>query len=328
MTWSKFTNKNLNSFIKFKYSLNDNNVLVKYIKDERKNIIQLAKNKSFTINISNIDSYDKIKEYVNSKFVDTKNLLNDMKTLDIIYKIEWNNNLIIIYAEDKIDLLNRIKIIVFIIEYLKEKTQNNKNVTIFLVLSRLEKLFPTNTKVMGVKNANSGYNDTRNDIIFIWRKEEFEKVLFHELIHNFELDKRDDHVHNIINTDGPHLYFEALTDFQGIIYHLIYLSLFTRRKIKNLLEYELGFIRNQAMRLNNLWELGNWKKSPKKMIKQNTAAFSYYILKYLMFEYFLDNEFDSSDNYKTIINNVLKNGFVTIEYIDIESSRMTLLQLE
>jgi hypothetical protein len=328
MAWSKFTKKNLNSFIKYKYLLNNDNLLLNYIKNERKNIIQSAKNKSISINISQINNYDKIKKYTNSKFVDKQNLLNDMKKLNIIYKISWNNNLIILFTENEINLLKRVKIIVYIIEYLKEKTQNNKNVKIYLVLSSLEKQFPTDTKIMGVKNANSGYNDTSKDIIFIWRKEEFEKVLFHELIHNFSLDKRDEHVHNIINTDGPHLYFEALTDFQGIIYHLIYLSLFTRRKIKNLLEYELGFIRNQAMTLNNIWELGNWKNSPDKIIEQNTAAFSYYILKYLMFEYFLNNKFDLSDHYKTILNNVLKNGFVMTDYLKIESSRMTLFQLE
>ena len=328
MVWAKFTNQHLNSFMKLKYLLDDNNILLKYIKDERRNIVQFAKDKSFNIDISTIDSYDKINNYVNNRFVDTKNLLIDMKTLNTIYKIKWDNNLIIIKTHETIDLMRRIKIIVFMIEYLKEKTQNNKKITIFLILSRLEKQFPTNTKIMGVKNANSGYNDSRNDIIFIWRKEEFEKVLFHELMHNFELDKRDEHVHNIINTDGPHLYFEALTDFQGIIYHLIYLSLFTRMKIKNLLEYELGFIRNQAMQLNNLWELGDWKKSPDKIIEQNTAAFSYYILKYLMFEYFLNNVFDSSNNYKTILKNVLENGFIEKEYIEIESSRMTLFQLE
>ena len=41
---------------------------------------------------------------------------------------------------------------------------------------------------------------------------------------------------NIINTKGPHLYFEAFTDFQGIIYHLIYLSIITRKSMIRLLE--------------------------------------------------------------------------------------------
>ena len=41
-----------------------------------------------------------------------------------------------------------------------------------------------------------------------------------------------------------------------------------REKIKKLLEYELGFIRNQAMILNKLWNLGDWINAPKNLIKQ------------------------------------------------------------
>ena len=328
MVWSKFTKENLKLFNKYKYSLNKDNTLLEYLKNERSNIINIIGKKPISISISKLDKYDDIYKYVKSNFVDRENLLKDMKSLNIIYQIKWNDNMIIINTENEIDLNNRIKIIVYIIEYLKEKTQNYKNVKIYLVLSRLEKLFPKDNKVMGVRNANSGYNDSRNDIIFIWRKEEFEKVLFHELIHNFDLDKRNDHVHDIINTEGPHLYFEAITDFQGIIYHIIYLSIMTQRKIKNLLEYELGFIRNQAMNLNDIWELGEWKKSPKIMIEQKTAAFSYYILKYLIFEYFLNNNINLSDDYKIILNNVLKNGFIIVPFIKMESSRMTLLQLK
>jgi len=324
MVWSKFTKKNFTLFTKFKYSLNDNNILLKYIKDERNNIIKFKKNK-IDISISILDSYDNIYNYTNYKFVDTKRLKNDMKTLNYIYKIEWNNNLIIIITEKEKDFTKRIKIIIHIIEYLKEKTGNNKNVKIYIVLSRLKKYFPTDAKIMKVENANSGYS---SNIIFIWRKEEFEKVLFHELIHYFNLDKRTEHTHDIIHTDGPHLYFEAMTDFRGIIYHLIYLSLMTKIKIIRLLEYELGFIRNQAMNLNNLWELGNWSMKPNILIEQETAAFSYYILKYMMFEYFLHNEIELTEDYKVILKNILSKGFKIIQFEKMESSRMTLLQLE
>lgn len=324
MVWSEFTKKNLTLFTKFKYSLDDNNILLKYIKDERNNIIKFKKHK-LDIEISNLNSFDKIYNYTNTKFVDTKRLKDDMKTLKYIYKIQWNNNLIIIITEKEKDFTKRIKIIIHIIEYLKEKTGNKKDVKIYIVLSRLEKYFPTDTKKMKVENANSGYS---SNIIFIWRKEEFEKVLFHELIHYFNLDKRTEHTHDIINTYGPHLYYEALTDFRGIIYHLIYLSLMTKIKIIKLLEYELGFIRNQAMNLNDLWKLGNWNIKPKKSIEQETAAFSYYILKYMMFDYFLHNEIKLTEDYKLILDNILSKGYKIIEFEKIESSRMTLLQLE
>ena len=328
MPWSKFTKNNLKLFTKFKLSLDDNNSLVKYIIKERNDIKKFIKEKykTFSITLEKIAKHDDVFKFAKAKFVDTENLLKDMKCLNNIFKITWNNNSIIIITEEEIKINNRIKLIVFIIEYLKQKTNNNKDVKIYLILSRLEKKFPLNSKIMGVKNANSGYNDSINNIIFIWRKEEFEKVLFHELIHNFNLDKREQDVHDIINCNGPHLYFEAYTDFLGIIYHLIYLSLITNKKIISLLEYELGFIKNQALTLNNI--LGNWIESPNILIEQKTAAFSYYILKYLLFEYFMKNEFNDLTNYNEILDNVLSNKFKIDRFIKLESSRMTLLQLK
>ena len=328
MIWSKFTKNNLKLFTKFKFSVDDNNSLVKYIKNEKDNIKKFIKEKykTYLIKLEKIDNYKDIYKFTNAGFVDTHNLLKDMQNLNNIFKITWNNNLIIINTEEDIKINNRIKLIIFMIEYLKEKTNNNKNIKIYLILSTLEKKFPLDSNIMDVKNANSGYNDSINNIIFIWRKEEFEKVLFHELMHNFDLDKRYNNVHNIINIKGPHLYFEAYTDFLGIIYHLIYLSLITNKKIISLFEYELGFIKNQALTLNNI--LGNWINSPNILIEQKTAAFSYYIFKYLIFEYFLNNEFNELMNYNEILNKVLNNKLNIDEFIKLDSSRMTLLQLK
>lgn len=329
MIWSNFTKKNLKLFTKFKFLLDNDNLLVKYIKNERNNIKNfIKKNKNYKIKLEKINSCKEIYKFTNSRFVDKQNLLKDMKELNNIFKITWNNNFIIINSNKNIKINNRIKLIIFIIEYLKEKTNNNKDIKIYLILSRLEKYFPLDSKIIDVQNANSGYNDSSNNIIFIWRKEEFEKVLFHELMHNFNLDKRHTHIHNIINIDGPHLYFEAYTDFIGIIYHLIFLSLITNKKIITLLEYELGFIKNQALTLNNI--VGNWIDTPNILIEQKTASFSYYILKYKIFEYFIYNEFSELINYNDIINKVLNNKLnINInDFIKLNSSRMTLLQLK
>jgi hypothetical protein len=73
MVWSDFTRENLKLFSEFKYSLDNNNSLVKYIKNERTNIINFIKKKSFLINIYKIEEYKDIYKFVNAKFVDTKN---------------------------------------------------------------------------------------------------------------------------------------------------------------------------------------------------------------------------------------------------------------
>jgi hypothetical protein len=199
---------------------------------------------------------------------------------------------------------------------------------IYLILSNLTKAFPLNKQIIGVKHANTGYTDFQKNIIFVWRLEEYEKVLFHEVIHYCDLDKRDHHVEHIADINGPHSYYEAITDVFGIYYHIIYLSIITKIKIKTLLEIELSFIRNQAFILNDYLGLGNWKDQPDKIIKQTTPAFSYYILKYLIFEYLIDHNINQAENYNELLQKSLEQGFTVKSHNKIKSSRMSLLQLE
>lgn len=67
-----------------------------------------------------------------------------------------------------------------------------KNITIYIFFTPFEKEFPKKkTDVIGVNNVNSGYStagcEDRTEIV-IYRKEEWLKVLIHELFHNFNLD--------------------------------------------------------------------------------------------------------------------------------------------
>jgi hypothetical protein len=99
------------------------------------------------------------------------------------------------------------------------------------------------------------------------------------------------------------------------------------KSVKSLLEIELGFIKNQAMYLNEYLKLGNWKDCPNNSIKQTTPAFSYYILKFMIFEYLINNKLIDYDNYNDLIFNISKIGFKQNEYIKLKSSRMTLIQI-
>jgi hypothetical protein len=58
-----------------------------------------------------------------------------MKTLNHIYEIKWNNNFIIINSENEIKLSKKLRIIIYMIEYLKEITQNKKDVKIILIIT-------------------------------------------------------------------------------------------------------------------------------------------------------------------------------------------------
>jgi hypothetical protein len=335
MTWSKFTKDNIKIFKTCKYTLKSNNILYKSIRNKRDDIKLFIRQNKIYYNITKLENLDKYKSKINSYsdayFVDRKNVIKELKNLSVIYEIKWDNNIIIIQTTDNdfINIRKRLRIIIYMIEYLKKMSEYSDNIYIYLVLTKLNKKFSTN-HIMDVENANSGYtniNDNEN-YIFIWRYEEFEKVLFHELMHLFNLDTRNHMFDNHINIKGETSYFEAITDFWGIFYYIIFISLITKVQIKLLLELELGFIRNQAMQLNNLLMLKDWQVKPNKIITQKTAAFSYYIIKYLLFEYALIHSlYDYNIDPNTLINKVLKIGFKTIPYKKIDSARMTLLQL-
>lgn len=344
MVLSDFTSEHLKQFKKNKYNLSNKSELVKLIRTERNRVKQfIINNPSLKIKIDEIDANyhqlnEKINEYSKVAWVDTNSVFSELNRLNKNYLYKWesivNNDskpsMNYIYVKtDKIinNISNQIKLLVYIIEYLKHKNQYvNKQVTIYLVLTNLKKYFPENNQNMGVKNANTGYTDSK--IIYIWRKEEVDKVILHEICHYLNMDKREQYVDSIINIQGPHSYFEALTDFFGVLYHLIFISIMIEKSVKSLLEIELGFIKNQAMYLNEYLKLGNWKDCPINSIKQTTPAFSYYILKFMIFEYLINNKLIDYDNYNDLIFNISKIGFKQNEYIKLKSSRMTLFQLE
>jgi hypothetical protein len=62
-------------------------------------------------------------------------------------------------------------------------------------------------------------------------------------------------------------------------------------------------------------------------IKESTPAFSYFILKYLVFEYYLNNEM--KDSFNELLKEITKmnNYFINKKIYKLNSSRMTLLQL-
>jgi hypothetical protein len=332
--WSQFTIDNMKLFHN-KIKLDNDNILLETIKNERAKIVSYSKNLKIKIKISIIDNNNNIiKEYSKVSWVDMKGVHNELDTLDTTYLVSWNNNKIIIRTTKQCfeNIRYRLKIIVAMIEYLKFKSDNmEKNATIYLVLTQLKKTFPTNN-IIGIKNANTGYTDLNTNIIFVWRYEEFEKVLFHELIHFFDMDTRTHDFDDIIDAKGINpSYYEVFTDFWGIVYNIIFLSLVTKIKIKTLLELELSFIQNQAMILNKHFKLHDWYDKPKKIINQKSPAFSYYILKYMLFMFALENDIMKyllQNKTNELLKELVSIGFVMKPYINIKSSRMTLMQLK
>ena len=322
------------------------------IKNERARIKDFIHNNKLYIKIRQLRNAEldicnkKILNYAGVEWVDGKNLHDDLVNLDKIFELCWktpvdgninenlvnnkDNKLYIKTTDSNIKKISkRIKFLIYVGEYLKYKSNNTAKVfDAYIILSNLKRYFPEKDKKVQVTHVNGGYTDFSENIIFVWRHEEFEKVLLHEMVHFFDMDSRDEHFHTKLDINGPSSFYEAKTDFFAIFYHLIYLSIITRLPVKNLLEIEFVFIENQAMAFNNHFNLGTWKYKTNKSINQTTPALSYYILKYLLFKYFMENKLTEIEDYSQIINKIVRIGFIQKPYVKLKSSRMSLLQLD
>jgi len=220
------------------------------------------------------------------------------------------------------------------INYIYHKGTNNqhnnetKEITIYLILTDLKKNLDKDD-IIGPKNINSGYTNIGTNEILIWREEEFEKVIFHELIHFMELDTREIRFNDEkskIKISQDKSYFEAFTDFWGILYHTIYLSFILKKSPNSLLQIEYEFIKNQANLMNKFFNLGDWTID--KKINQSSPAFSYFILKYLIFKKVIySNDITLLNKPNELLTEILSEQFKEESFINLPP-RMSLLQLE
>lgn len=326
--WSKFTTTHFSKINELKKSyVTENSFIIKKAKEERDEIFKLP-DTPFKISTITIPK-DKLIKYASTYWVYDE-VINKLDELTGSYLIEWTNNNLTnrIYIKckpQKIEIIkNRLNILIKVINRIQIKSKKKLGIELYLVLSNLKKKLD-NGNTIGPKHVNSGYTDTLNNYIFIWREEEFEKVSFHELIHFFDMDHRDEEYEH----EDSH--YEAITDFKGIFYNIIYISLCTKIKIVTLFNIELTFIFNQAKMINN---------SLQNNIKSSSPIYSYFLLKALLFNYIINlknldefekiwhNIFIKNNNFNKLIEKVKKpNIELNNKYYNFNSARMTSLEL-
>jgi hypothetical protein len=325
--WSEFTKNNLNKINELKKTyVDEKSLIIKEAREERDEILKLQ-DTSFKISNINIPK-EKLIKYASTYWVYNK-VIHKLDELSGSYLIEWTNNNLTnkIYIKckpHKLEIIkNRLNILIKVINRIQLKSKKKLEIELYLVLSNLKKKLD-HTNDIGPKHVNSGYTDTKNNYIFIWREEEFEKVSFHELIHFFDMDHRDEDY----NHDHSESLYEAITDFKAIIYNIIYISLCTKKNITTLFNLELTFIFNQAKMINN---------SLKNNIKTSSPVYSYFVLKALLFNYIIKNTNDfeknwsnlfiENNNFNKIIEKVKKQNELNNKYYNFNSARMTSLEL-
>lgn len=155
----------------------------------------------------------------------------------------------------------------------------------------LEKISNTISTV----NVNGGMTNHVNNTIVIWRCEEFYKVLTHELIHYFELEKiKLPNLVKYFNINISNTYpiypNETITELQTFYLFYVYLTITNNLntvKLRNMIRYEqkyqLSKIRqllnhNKIRSLNMIWN----NSDPKNTINLNCSFVYYYLFKALV----------------------------------------------
>ena len=242
-----------------------------------------------------------------------------------------NNLTIKLYHKDT-DLNNfQINIILIKIYTLIEYYHlTNKNLHIEYFFTDLQKQLNLNKKekVLTSSEINSGvtihYFDKKK--IFIFRKEEAEKLSIHEMIHALEIDKNiskypvkyDNLIkcHYNINHSNDIRIFEAFTETTAVLLNIVIDSLLTKKKVHDLLRNEINFNIFQCKKIMNYF---NTEKiftydtcTPNNLVwKENTSVLSYFFFKtigLLSSNYFINNIMNNPeiDNYYNFLKNNTK----------------------
>ena len=177
----------------------------------------------------------------------------------------------------------------------------SKYLTVFFYLTPFKKELHKQDKIIGTKNVNSGvtYSCIENNEICVYRKEEFLKVFFHEMIHSMGLDSglfQDTNfikdMNNLFRVKTTNNYFEAYTEFMGVHFFLMFNSFYLGKNENEssglfniLLENEIYFSMyqmNKVLNHNGLSYIDLVKNRNTDLYRESSNVFAYYVLKTIM----------------------------------------------
>ncbi len=267
------------------------------LKDQFSNIIpNIILN--YKINQKKIYDYHSKKQFFKSIFTpafimnDINTNFNKLTNFSCKYK---TNTLNFFYFEDKIkiDLFDlQFKIIksFSVLEFFNSK---NKIVNIYLALTKYKKKINSSKLEIDSNTVNSGFTAFYlglDPTISIFRKEESDRVIIHELVHYLKKDFHNfksinKYILNDINVNNNEKYinfFESYTDSLAIIFNSIFNSILTFNNVNDVFYTELKYIEDTAFKILNHFKFKNIKELFQKSnnkIYQKTSVLSYYILK-------------------------------------------------
>ena len=215
----------------------------------------------------------------------------------------------------------------------------SRNLNIFIYLTDLKKVLPSNHKHIQEENANTGFTTTCNTTseIHIFRSEEWFKVLLHETFHNLGLDfsgienkSINRCIYNIFPIKSEEKYFETYCEMWAETINVMFISFLSSKnknienlikKTTDILKIEREFSMFQCVKVLHFFGITYtdlYEKTPTATYarihkyKESTPVFSYYILKSIMM-FFIDEYIDwcathnqNSINFNKNPNNLIK----------------------
>jgi hypothetical protein len=229
--------------------------------------------------------------------IDNFNKLYIITYLNITIYYFCDNDINKYHSFSNKSILYDINIIIKRVNIIKKCFKNNNNISIYLFPSH----FTKNIKniPISINEVNSGYNNTYTNEICIWRYEELYKVITHEILHHILLDQfiyktndLNDFFKNYFNIDKFININESFNEFYTVIYHNIFNCMenkFLYDNKKNIfnnillnINKERYFSLYQATKILQKYNYNNIKVQNNKIFNQNSAVFSYYIIKFFL----------------------------------------------
>lgn len=296
-----------------------------------KEFIKLLKN----ISIKELKHVPKIKD---SKFI-SEEIKKSANKLKYGYFIEFDNNKLYYYCNQKVKVNNtndninlELLNICRVIKSLKIlfNRQNEEQIVHFYMTDKKKKFPKKKNSLLGPNESNSGVtfsNFIESGEITIYRREEYLKVLIHELIHANFIDKElifinkqlEKQFNSYFCTDYTILLNEAFTEAMATILNLFYIHITLKLKKKELnkmfineLKYSI-YIYSKIMNhynfnnLNKILKQGINKDLCKSNFPQKTNIIAYYIFKPLIL---LNLNLFASMYEKYSVDYRINNGFI------------------
>lgn len=194
----------------------------------------------------------------------------------------FNINLHIIYKNDnEINISSLLKTIKRCYT-LSKIYKLSKIFNIYILMSPYKRFIP-NTGIIKPVHINGGFTYTNSNEIFISRKEEYSKVILHEMIHHITNINNDNWDIDNINKLKKHFNIsnktklipnEAVVELWASIYNILFISFEYKIPYKILLYKELECTLNQSYKLKLFQKNKEWV--------ENTNAYCYVIFKTIL----------------------------------------------